>query len=164
MHVEQGGSRKSWNPIASPDSVSPEPSATTADLPVEREAAAEAVGSTDHVKDDLFTNGKIHPHDVEESTSYDSNGMIAAEEDREADDVRGADDGKDTNDGREADDYGDFQESWGENAVKTSHDRTEDVAKLDGSSHLDQSPTNFESAEVRNFTFCALLEKNRLCG
>ena len=150
--VEQSGSRRSWNPIVSPASGSPEPSASPAELPVDREAAGAAVGveSIEHLKEDFSINEIIPPNDSQDHASDKRNQMNAAEGGREADDVREADDSRDADDGRDAGDYGDFQESWGQNAVETNHDRTEDIAKPDGSAHLDQSPANSESAEVRN--------------
>lgn len=185
MHVEQSGSRKFWNPIVSTASGSPAPSASIADLPVESEVAvtsiadvpierkvavtsvadmpverevaetsiedmpverevAVAVESVQHSKEDLRIDENIYPNNFQESASDDNNGMIAGE------------------DGREADDFGDFQESWGENAVETSHGISEDVVKLNGSAHSDQFATDLEAAKVRNSIFhtvWALLEK-----
>ena len=179
MPVEQSGSRRNWNPSVSRASGSPEPSASIADLPVDREfaerEAAAAVPSVEHLKEDLSIYENTPTNESQESPSDVSNRLIDAQEGRGTDDVREADDSREADDGREnggreaddsreaddgredggreADDYGDFQESWGVNAVETSHERTEDMAELDGSPHLEQYPTNLESADVRNVIF-----------
>jgi len=158
MHVEQSGSRK----VVSTAPGSPEPSASIADLPVENEVAVTriadvlvqrevvetsiedmpvereigvAIEPVQHSKEDLTINENIYRNNFQESPSDENNGMIAGE------------------DGREAEDFGDFQESWGENAVERSHKISEDMVKINGYSHSDQFRTDLEAAEVRNVIF-----------
>ncbi|KAG0578144.1 hypothetical protein KC19_4G001100 [Ceratodon purpureus] len=137
----KSGSRRSWNSIESPASQSPEPTAITADLSVEREAI-ETVEFIEHLKEEFSINKNTSINGFQGSPLDGSSGSIAAEESREADDVR------ETDDGKYADDFGDFQESWGDTAVETSHERIEDVPKPHGFPHLDQSSTNLETARV----------------
>lgn len=162
MHVEQSGSRKIWNPIVSTASGSPEPSASIADLPVESDVAVAMIAGmpvepevaersienipvehevtvalelVQHAKENNTIDKNIYPDNFQESSSDSMKGMKAGE------------------DGRGADDFGDFQESWGDNAVEPRHEISEDVVKLNGYSHADEFRTDLEAAKVRNVIF-----------
>lgn len=176
VYVKQSGSRKIWNPIVSIASGSPEPLASTADLPVEREVtgtsiadipverevaetriedmpveheAAVVIELVQHSKEAGVIDENVYRSNFQESPSVDNNGKIAGE------------------DGVEADDFGDFQESWEESAVEPSHEISEEVVELNGHSHSDQFRTDLEAAKVRSVIFhivWALFDKSNFCG
>lgn len=122
----KSGNRRSWNPTVSIASKSPEPSASIEVLPVEREVAS-IEESIPHLKD--LTKDEIPSSNSQKSLSDANNGMLAAE------------------DHVENDDYGDFQESPEEKSVDPYLGKTDDVAKINDLSHLDENPADLGSAE-----------------